>query len=72
LLAVGGIAFFVTDELIGIDPSLQLLVGGVGLILTAVLNPEGIAGAVRTTAQHITSRRRRNTPALADVDAMTA
>jgi hypothetical protein len=33
--------------------ALQDLIGGVGLILTAILNPEGIAGAMRITINQV-------------------
>lgn len=45
-LASGGLVFVALDRWIGFG-KYELLVSGVGLILTAILNPEGIAGGVR-------------------------
>ena len=41
-----GIGFVIVDRLFEIGPAYQLL-AGVGLVLTAIFNPEGIAGANR-------------------------
>jgi len=45
----GGIFFFATQEIVGRGSSanLELFIGGVALVAMAVLNPEGIAGALR-------------------------
>jgi ABC-type branched-subunit amino acid transport system permease subunit len=40
---------------------LQNLIGGMGLILTAILNPEGISGAMRITGQQLKGLYRRLT-----------
>jgi branched-chain amino acid transport system permease protein len=48
-LVTNGLTFAVLQEWFGISPEYANLVGGVGLILTVVLNPEGIAGAMRLT-----------------------
>ena len=45
-LASGGLVFVTLDRWIGFG-KYELLVSGVGLILTAILNPEGIAGGFR-------------------------
>jgi ABC-type branched-subunit amino acid transport system permease subunit len=62
ILVTGGLMTVVLDDLIfsrsANGVALQDLIGGIGLILTAILNPEGIAGAVRLTAQHIKSKLR--------------
>ena len=42
--------------------ALQDLIGGIGLILTAILNPEGIAGAVRLTVDQVKAKFRRDQP----------
>jgi branched-chain amino acid transport system permease protein len=47
LLATNGLMFAVLQEWLGVSPEYALLVGGLGLLLTVVLNPEGIAGATR-------------------------
>lgn len=47
VVAASGVAFFGMTELIGGLGPWETLIGGVLLILTAVLNPEGIAGGFR-------------------------
>ena len=47
LLVGGGLLFTFLAEVIGVPPEFTLILGGIGLIFTAVRNPEGIAGAVR-------------------------
>ncbi len=53
ILASGGLGFYIIDELVlkHLDNGIQLegAVAGLGLILTAILNQEGIAGALRRT-----------------------
>jgi branched-chain amino acid transport system permease protein len=51
-LVAGGLAFRVIDDLFGLG-SYQTLISGIGLIVTAVLHPAGIAGAMRLTRQHL-------------------
>lgn len=48
--AAAGIAFYATSQLTGGLGPWESMIGGVLLILTAVLNPEGIAGGVRAQA----------------------
>ncbi|MCZ7526710.1 MAG: ABC transporter permease [Acidimicrobiia bacterium] len=45
-LASGGLVFLSLDRWIGFG-KYELLVAGIGLIITAILNPEGIAGGMR-------------------------
>jgi branched-chain amino acid transport system permease protein len=47
LLAANGIGFTIMSEWFGVSLVYSSLVGGVGLVLTAIVNPEGIAGANR-------------------------
>lgn len=47
IIVSGGIYFTALQRWFSISPSYTLLVGGLGLILTAVLNPEGMFGAMR-------------------------
>lgn len=47
IIVSGGIYFTALQKWFSISPSYTLLVGGLGLILTAVLNPEGMFGAMR-------------------------
>ena len=66
LLATGGIMALILDDLIfsraANGAALQDLVGGLGLILTAILNPEGIAGAVGESINQMKANMRRQAP----------
>jgi branched-chain amino acid transport system permease protein len=57
LLISGGVVFVFGEEVLGIPPEFSLLLGGVGLVLTAVLNPEGIAGAMGNRLERLRQRR---------------
>jgi branched-chain amino acid transport system permease protein len=46
-LVGGGLVFTFLAEVMGIPPEFTLIIGGLGLIFSAVQNPEGIAGGVR-------------------------
>ena len=48
ILATSGVAFFGSGQIIGSLGTWEALIGGVLLIITAILNPEGVAGAIRT------------------------
>jgi branched-chain amino acid transport system permease protein len=48
-IVAGGITFTAFQHWFHIDPKYTLLLGGLGLIITAILNPQGIAGALRET-----------------------
>lgn len=50
IVASSGVAFFATDKVIGSFGTWEALIGGVLLIVTAIQNPEGIAGAFRSRA----------------------
>jgi branched-chain amino acid transport system permease protein len=58
LLAANGIGFTMMSEWFGVSLVYSSLVGGVGLVLTAILNPEGIAGANRILYEKIRSKVR--------------
>ena len=47
LLVTNGLMFTALQKWIGVSPNYSVLVGGLGLIVTVVANPEGIAGAFR-------------------------
>jgi branched-chain amino acid transport system permease protein len=47
ITATAGIAFYGMGQLTGSLGQWEVLIGGVLLILTAILNPEGIAGGIR-------------------------
>jgi branched-chain amino acid transport system permease protein len=49
-LVTNGILFTVLQKWIGVGPTYSILIGGLGLILTVVANPEGIAGTWRQIA----------------------
>jgi branched-chain amino acid transport system permease protein len=46
-LVTNGLVFTALQQWLGISPTFTMLVGGLGLVLTVVMNPEGIAGSVR-------------------------
>lgn len=50
ITATAGVAFYATSQLTGSLGDWEVLIGGVLLILTAILNPEGIAGGIRAKA----------------------
>lgn len=47
IVAASGVAFFTTSEIVSAFGTWEVFIGGVLLILTAILNPEGIAGAIQ-------------------------
>jgi branched-chain amino acid transport system permease protein len=49
-IVAGGISFTALQHWFHVDQKYTLLLGGLGLIITAILNPEGIAGAFRETS----------------------
>jgi branched-chain amino acid transport system permease protein len=53
MLVTNGLVFTALDRWLGVPSSYTLLVGGLGLILTVVLNPQGIAGSLRETATRL-------------------
>jgi branched-chain amino acid transport system permease protein len=55
-LAAGGLGAVAMTEWLHLDSSYLLLLGGVGLVLTVVLNPEGIAGESRRFWQAVGAR----------------
>jgi branched-chain amino acid transport system permease protein len=67
-LAAGGLSFRILERVAHLG-QFEQLIAGVGLILAAILNPEGIAGVFRVTCRQIADRvnelRARRVPALA-------
>jgi ABC-type branched-subunit amino acid transport system permease subunit len=49
IVATAGVAFFATSRLFDSFGTWEVFIGGVLLILTAILNPEGIAGGIRSS-----------------------
>jgi branched-chain amino acid transport system permease protein len=47
ITATAGVAFYGMNKVIGGMGSWEVLIGGVLLIITAITNPEGIAGGIR-------------------------
>ena len=57
-LVSGGVAFTFAERSLGVPPEFGLLIGGVGLVVSAVLNPEGIAAKGARTLGSLVRRRR--------------
>lgn len=57
IVTSSGVAFFATGKLISSFGTWEALIGGVLLIVTAIQNPEGIAGAFRTHATEPRSKK---------------
>ena len=53
MCVANGLAFTALHEWFSVDPGLSNLIGGVGLIVTAILNPEGIAGGLSLAVRRI-------------------
>jgi branched-chain amino acid transport system permease protein len=60
LLVANGVAFTALHSWLRIDPAFTNLVGGVGLIVTAVVHPEGMAGAFTVVRRIIPGVLRRS------------
>ncbi len=57
VMATAGVAFFGLSRLSSGSSDWEVLIGGVLLIVTAILNPEGIAGGIRTKVANARTRR---------------
>jgi branched-chain amino acid transport system permease protein len=57
ITATAGVAFYGMSQVIGGMGSWEVLIGGVLLIITAITNPEGIAGGIRL---QVAEKRRQN------------
>ena len=55
-LAPNGINFTFLEKILHLDQGYATLIGGIGLIATAILNPEGVAGAPRLIKQQMIDR----------------
>jgi branched-chain amino acid transport system permease protein len=58
-LVTNGMIFTVLDRWIGVSQSYSILIGGLGLIVTVITNPDGIAGTWR---QILATRARKRQP----------
>jgi branched-chain amino acid transport system permease protein len=56
LLVTNGLAFTALDQWFGLSPTYAPLVGGLGLILTVIMNPNGISGTWRQILRRRQSR----------------
>lgn len=68
IVASSGVAFFATGKLVGSFGTWEALIGGVLLIVTAIQNPEGIAGAFRTRATEARSKKAARATAPAELE----
>ena len=59
IIAPNGLNFNFLENILHIDPGYATLIGGIGLIVTAVRNPEGIAGTPRLVAMQKAERKAR-------------
>jgi branched-chain amino acid transport system permease protein len=60
-LVVGGVGFALIDEVVNLG-QYEPLIAGLGLVITAILNPEGISGVMRATAKSVRLRLDRFIP----------
>jgi branched-chain amino acid transport system permease protein len=56
-LVAGGLTFTFLDHQLGVPQEFTLILGGLGLIIASIQNPEGIAGAVRHAGGLIRAKR---------------
>lgn len=61
-LVTNGLVFTVLDRGIGLSPQFAPLVGGIGLTLTVIMNPDGIAGGVAASWRQLRQRQMRQPP----------
>jgi branched-chain amino acid transport system permease protein len=62
ITASAGISFFAISKVTGSLGQWEVFIGGVFLILTAILNPEGIAGGIRAQVASRRAATRRKAP----------
>jgi branched-chain amino acid transport system permease protein len=58
-LVAGGLVFTFLQQSLGVPPEFTLLLGGLGLVITAIVNPEGIAGRLRTDGLRLQAKFRK-------------
>jgi branched-chain amino acid transport system permease protein len=58
-LVAGGLVFTFLQKSAGVPAEFTLMLGGLGLIITAIQNPEGIAGRLREEGMRLQHRFRR-------------
>jgi branched-chain amino acid transport system permease protein len=69
ITATAGVAFYGMNQVIGGMGSWEVLIGGVLLIITAITNPEGIAGGIRL---QVTEKRRQKEMAKQEKSALAS
>jgi branched-chain amino acid transport system permease protein len=62
-LVAGGLAFTFLESGLHISKDFELMLAGLGLIITAIANPEGISGRIRGDALKLKARFTRRAPA---------
>ena len=68
ITASAGVAFYAIGSLFDALGQWEVMIGGILLILTAILNPEGIAGGIRKQAAAAKVKKARKQAAVADPD----
>jgi branched-chain amino acid transport system permease protein len=58
LIVQGGLVFTLLEDKFGVPPGMVLVIGGFSLVLTAILNPEGIAGGLARSGGRLLERIR--------------
>ena len=58
-LVAGGLVFTFLQQSLGVPPEFTLLLGGLGLIITAIQNPEGVAGRLRRDGLRLQAKFRK-------------
>jgi branched-chain amino acid transport system permease protein len=66
ITAASGVAFYLIGSLFDALGQWEVFIGGVLLILTAILNPEGIAGGIRAQAAAARLKKQQAKPAVAE------
>jgi branched-chain amino acid transport system permease protein len=72
IVTTAGVAFFGMTQIIGSLGPWGTMIGGVLLIFTAIQNPEGIAGAIRSGAQEARAKKARAAAAEAAASSVDA
>jgi branched-chain amino acid transport system permease protein len=70
-LVANGVVFTILAEVFGVPPEFTLILGGLGLITTAIANPEGVAGGIRQFAELFRMKRRAKTAGVATLEVAT-
>ncbi|MBJ7368969.1 MAG: hypothetical protein JHC65_10995 [Ilumatobacteraceae bacterium] len=56
VLVSGGLGFTFLENILHVPSEFTLILGGLGLITTAILNPEGLAGGWSSRLNKVTAR----------------